>query len=352
MKRAVAVILSLIMVLGLFTGCKGRKVEKGRELFNVDLTEYVTLGKYTELELDKSSETFKNYYNSIFEGDVAAKDAYLKITEGKVAKGDTVNITYIGKKADGKIFTGDTSAEDNDGKESYDLTIGSGAFIDGFEDQLIDMNVTSTKTIKVTFPTDYGVEDLNGQEVSFTVTANHIRKMPELNDEIAVKLGYKDAADYKKKTERDTAKNIILEQIVNAEDFAVKEYPKEDKETYDAVFNEYYNYAKEQVEAYNAQNNASLDVENGFYQLFGTTTDAMKQSLVNKLNQNIILYAIFDAENLSFTAEKKTELTNELAKLNGITTEELTANYPSWEIEGFVVSEVVADFILSKTIIK
>ncbi len=351
MKRAVAVILSVITVLGLFAGCKG-KVNKGRELFNVDLSKYVTLGKYTELEIDKAGDTFKNYYNSIYEGDIAAKDAYLKITEGKVAKGDVVNITYIGKKSDGKIFTGDTSKTDNDGKESYDLGIGTGAFIEGFEDQLIDMKVGSTKTIKVTFPKDYGVEDLNGQEVSFTVTANHIRKIPELNDEIAVKLGYKDAADYKEKTEEDCAKKLLVDQIVNSKDFAVKEYPEKDKETYDAVFTEYYNYAKEQVDAYNTDNNTQMDVETGFYQLFGTTTEVFKKDLIDKLNQNMIIYAIFDAEKLSYTDEQKTAFTDELARLNGITTEELTTNYPAWEIESYVVSEMVADFALSKAIIK
>lgn len=351
MKRVIAVILSVMTVLGLFAGCKG-KVDKGRELFNVDLSKYVTLGKYTELEIDKSGDTFKNYYNSFYEGDINSKDAYLKVTEGKVANGDVVNITYIGKKADGKIFTGDTTATDNDGKESYDLGVGTGAFIQGFEDQLIDMEVGSTKTFKITFPSDYGVEELDGQEVSFTVTANYIRKIPELNDEIAVKLGYKDAADYKEQTETDCAKQIIIDQILSSEDFAVKEYPEKDKETYDAVFTEYYNYAKEQVDAYNTANKTQIDVETGFYQIFGGTTESFKQNLINKLNQNIIIYAIFDAEKLSYTDEQKTALIDRLAKLNGFTTEELTTNYPLWEIESYIVSEIVSDFILSKAIIK
>ncbi len=351
MKRAVAIILSLIMVVALFAGCK-EKEDKGRELFNVDLANYVTLGKYTEIEVDKASDTFKNYYNSIYESDIAANELYNQVKEGTVAEGDIVNITYIGKKADGKIFTGDTSKEDNDGKESYDLGIGSGAFIDGFEDQLVGMAVTSTKTIKVTFPTNYGDEDLNGQEVSFTVTANYKKQVPELTDDIAVKLGYTDAANYKQETENDTAKNIILETILSSEDFAVKEYPAADKEIFDGVYNEYYNYAAQQVDAYNTQYKTDMDVETGFYQMFGLTTENFKQNLLSKLDRNIILYAIFDTEKLSYTEEQKTAFTNEFATINGVKLEEITENYPTWEVESYIVSQVVVDFLLSKAVIK
>ena len=76
-----------------------------------------------------------------------------------VAKGDTVNIDYTG---DGGTATG------------QDLTIGSGTFIDGFEDQLIGAKVGSTVTVTVTFPEDYGVDSLNGKEATFDVKINGI----------------------------------------------------------------------------------------------------------------------------------------------------------------------------------
>lgn len=83
-----------------------------------------------------------------------------------VAKGDTVNIDYTGY-VDGKQFDGGTAT-------GQDLTIGSGTFIDGFEDQLIGAKVGSTVTVTVTFPEDYGVDSLNGKEATFNVKINGI----------------------------------------------------------------------------------------------------------------------------------------------------------------------------------
>lgn len=96
------------------------------------------------------------------------------VTDGEVQTGDTVIIDYVGK-VDGKEFEGG-SAEDQS------LTIGSGRFIDGFEDGVIGMKVDETKDLKLTFPEDYGKEDLNGKDVVFTVTVHSISRKRELND--------------------------------------------------------------------------------------------------------------------------------------------------------------------------
>ena len=94
-------------------------------------------------------------------------------TQDKAIKGDYVKIDYVGK-LDGQAFDGGTAS-------GYLLGLGSGTFIDGFEDQLIGMKAAETKTIKVTFPSNYGTTTINGKEVSlaneevtFDVAVNHI----------------------------------------------------------------------------------------------------------------------------------------------------------------------------------
>ncbi|MCC6094216.1 MAG: FKBP-type peptidyl-prolyl cis-trans isomerase [Eubacterium sp.] len=92
-------------------------------------------------------------------------------TAGTVVKaGDTVNIDYTGY-LNGEAFDGGST-----NGAGTDLKLGSGTYIDGFEDQVEGHKVGETFDIEVTFPEDYGVSDLNGQKVTFTVTINGVYK--------------------------------------------------------------------------------------------------------------------------------------------------------------------------------
>ena len=94
-----------------------------------------------------------------------------------VKDGDVVDIKYVGKK-DGVEF-------DNGSSDSYELTIGSNTFIDGFEDGVIGMKKDETKDLNLTFPEDYNNTDLAGADVVFTVTVNHVyEKMTGFIEEI------------------------------------------------------------------------------------------------------------------------------------------------------------------------
>lgn len=92
----------------------------------------------------------------------------LDTTEGvEIKEGDTVAIDFVGKE-DGVAFEG--------GSGSYNLTIGSGSFIEGFEDGLIGKKVGETVDLNLTFPEDYGNPAHAGKDVVFTVTINGIYK--------------------------------------------------------------------------------------------------------------------------------------------------------------------------------
>ncbi len=97
-----------------------------------------------------------------------AESTYSTDTSLTVADGDTVNIDYVGS-IDGVEFSGGST-----NGAGTDLVIGSGSYIDDFEEQLIGAHPGDTVDVTVTFPEDYGVDDLNGQEALFEVTINGI----------------------------------------------------------------------------------------------------------------------------------------------------------------------------------
>ncbi len=95
----------------------------------------------------------------------------LDTTEGLVAEdGDTVNIDYVGS-IDGVAFDGGST-----NGAGADLVLGSGTYIDGFEEQIVGHSVGETFDIEVTFPENYGSSDLAGQDAVFEITLNGIYK--------------------------------------------------------------------------------------------------------------------------------------------------------------------------------
>ena len=152
----------------------------------INADEYVTLGDYKGLEVVSNVVT-------ITDADVDAYIEYMlsmsggaleEVTDRDVVEnGDVANIDYIGKK-DGVAFDGGTA-------EGYDLGIGTGTFIPGFEEGLVGVKKGETVDLNLTFPENYSAADLAGAEVVFTVTVNGIYKevTPEFTDEYVAELG-------------------------------------------------------------------------------------------------------------------------------------------------------------------
>lgn len=142
-----------------------------------------------------------------------------------VADGDEVNIDYVGT-VDGEEFAGG-----NSNGEGYDLTIGSGSFVDDFEEQLIGHKVGEDVTVEVTFPETYS-EELAGRDAVFAVTINGIMTAPELTDEfVAENLADTEevstAAEYRAKLEADFRKEHLEEYLADyvVENSTVNSYP-------------------------------------------------------------------------------------------------------------------------------
>lgn len=186
-KKLLCFSIAAIAAFSLF-GC-GQKAKDGMEAVNPD--NYVTLGDYKNLDVtvdyvDYTEDELKAYINQDLEYYVSSYDLYdYKPIKSKktVSENDVANIDYVGKK-DGVAFDGGTA-------DGAHLEIGSGTFIPGFEDGLIGVAVGDTVDLDLTFPENYGNEELAGQQVVFTVTVNSVdeRIAPKYDADFFVSFG-------------------------------------------------------------------------------------------------------------------------------------------------------------------
>lgn len=161
----------------------------------------VTLGQYKGIEVEKPEY---NVTDEAVDSEIEKarrERARLVVVERPVENGDTVNLNYSGS-VDGVKFDGGTA-------EEQELRIGSGAFIPGFEEQLVGMSIGEDKDITVTFPSEYHAPELAGKEAVFAIHINDIsvEELPELNDDFA-----KDASDFETVEEWRNSERKKLEE--------------------------------------------------------------------------------------------------------------------------------------------
>ena len=217
--------------------------------YEYDVESMVKLGEYkgltyTETDVSVSDDEVESQINSTLTAHATAE----QITDRAVEDGDTVNIDFEGK-IDGKTFDGGTAS-------GASLTIGSGTFIDGFEDGLIGVKPGDKTTLKLKFPDEYKTNtDLAGKDVIFDVTVNYIKGddiVPELDDDFVKGLNIDDVSNVKeyrayvksqlqanKESEAEKSKQSeLLQQAVdNAE---IKEIPEELVTQYATQYTDYY----------------------------------------------------------------------------------------------------------------
>ena len=181
----------------------------------IDADAYVTLGDYKGLEVvGSSTEISDEEVESYIEYLLSMSGEVTEVTDRNVVQnGDIANIDYEGKK-DGVAFEGGTDT-------GYDLTIGSGTFIPGFEEGLVGVKKGETVDLNLTFPENYSAADLAGAEVVFTVTVNGIYESvaPEFNDEFVASFEIENVTTteeyraYLKSMMEESEKEYALQEI-------------------------------------------------------------------------------------------------------------------------------------------
>lgn len=294
----------------------------GRLVSVDDVDKYVTVSDYKGLNLDRTvEEVTDELVDSQITESLKSNASEVADANAQVQEGDIANINYVGKK-DGEAFDGGTA-------DNYDLEIGSGSFIDGFEDGLIGAKKGETLDLNLTFPDEYPSDELAGQAVVFTVTVNSIKRPGELTDEwVKANTEFSTAEEYRASVKaqlEDSAKQAAETNLRStawttvADSSEVKEYPQEDL---DQAAQEY----KDQVEVYAQQANMSLEQ---MLEAQGmdeeTFEEQASQYAEYKVKQNLIVQSILDKEGLTLEDEACDSILDDLVSnysTSGITSRE------------------------------
>ncbi|ELH4384724.1 trigger factor [Staphylococcus pseudintermedius] len=262
----------------------------------------VQLGDYKGLEIEKqNTEVTEDEFNKAVEQRLDAMTDMVVKEDGQVEEGDTVNLDFDGY-VDGEQFEGGQA-------EGYDLEIGSGMFIPGFEEQLVGLKVGEEKEVEVTFPEEYHAEELAGKPAVFKTKINEIKakEVPELDDELASELdsnannveefkaNLRQQLEEQKKTDAENAQKE--EAITLATDNATIDIPEAMVRTeQDRMMSEFAQRIQQQ----------GLDL-NTYFQISGQSEDdlreQMKEDAELRVKTNLTLAAIADAENIEVTDE-------------------------------------------------
>ena len=306
---------------------------------DVELGDYKNLGYHVE-EV------------SVTDGDVEAEldklkeqKAELEIKEeGELENGDISVIDYEGFK-DGVPFEGGKG-------ENFELTIGSGQFIPGFEEQLIGMKTEEEKEINVTFPENYHVEELKGQPVIFKVKLHEIKKkvLPELDEELIkdLKIENVNTLDELKeyyranllKSRKDWAENKALDEAINklVEEAAVEIPEVMINSMCDNMINEY-------GQQFMAQ---GLSMEQ-FRSMFGENVDGLRNAFrpeaEKRVKTNLCLNKLAELENLNVGAEDLEKYYSDLAETYSMPVEDVKKYIPESNAKEDLKVQKALDFI-------
>lgn len=310
------------------------QMEKGKELIftaKVTVEPEVELGDYKGLEVEKEdTEVTEEDLNKAIEADLARKAELVVKEEGEVAEGDVVNLDFDGYVNE-EAFEGGKA-------EGYDLEIGSGQFIPGFEEQLVGTKVGDEKDVTVTFPEEYHAEELAGKEAVFKVKINEVKskEVPELDDEMAKELDESvDSVDaYKEKYKKDLQEQKTLQAENNMKESLIAQAVENAKvDIPEAMINTELDRMMQEFEQRIAQQGLNLEL---YYQFSGQTEEQLKESMKAdaeaRVKTNLTLAAIAKAENIEIS---DTDVDAELSKMSeqfGLSVDDIKAALGNGEV--------------------
>ena len=304
----------------------------------------VELGEYKNLGLEKDSVEVTDADVEERLDSLLSRQAEWQIKEGESKKGDIVVIDFKG-------FIGDEAFEGGEAK-GYELELGSGSFIPGFEDQLEGKVAPVDTEVNVTFPENYQVADLAGKEAKFEVTIHDVKEkvLPELTDEFVKEFSKEAAstvAEYKEKLKEE----IKLEK----ENLAEKSYS--DKVISTAVENAKLSVpeklVEQEVNSMFEQFTGNLSRQGLSFDLYEQFTGKgeadlkaeMKSDAENKIKTSFVLGEIAEVEKVEVTEADIDAEVKELATMYNMTEEGIKQRISVEDLRGELVIQKTVDFL-------
>lgn len=334
-KRIIAIILALALAMSL-TACgnnddsntnsesnNSSETEVSTGFVNmyedINISDYVKLGDYKNIEVtvDNSPINEDDLDRLIKQDLISYATSTLTLTEGVAQMDDYATIDYAGY-IDGETFSGGSA-------KNQTIEIGSNEMIEGFEDALIGKPIGEEFDVNLTFPEDYGFDDLNGKDVVFKVTITKVTRYtyPELTDEfVSGTFGYNTVNEYKSaalehleetrisEIEQATKEAVYQEILKNS---TIISLPDEMCSYYaNAMYGQY-----EMMATYNG----ATDLEDYLSENLGMTTEELVEYCGmyadNYVTKDLIMLAILEAENIEITDEMYTQMIEAYATVAG-----------------------------------
>lgn len=310
------------------------QIEKGKE-FKFDATvtvePEVELGDYKGLEIEKQDTelTDEEVETTINQRLEAMADMVIK-EDGKVEEGDTVNLDFDGY-VDGEQFEGGQA-------DGYDLEIGSGMFIPGFEEQLVGLKVGEEKDVEVTFPEEYHAEELAGKPATFKTKINEIKtkEVPELDDELANELDSEanTVDEYKENLRKQLAESKATEaENVQKEEAITKATDNAKVDIPDAMIKTEEDRMLQEFAQRLQQQGLNLET---YFQISGQSEEdlrgQMKEDAEQRVKTNLTLAAIADAENIEASDEDVEKELETMSSQFGISVDDIKATLGNTDI--------------------
>lgn len=320
--------------------------EKGKSFIftaEVALKPEVELGKYKGVKIDKIDVAVTDEdVDKEIEKEREANSRTISVEDRPVKDKDMTIIDFEGF-VDGEAFEGGKG-------ENYPLTIGSGAFIPGFEEQLIGAKIGEETEVKVTFPKDYHAEELKGKDAVFKVTVHEIKEkeLPDLDDEFASEVSEFDTlAEYKEDVKKKLAEKKESEAKTKREDAVIEAIVKDSKmDIPDAMIDTQTRQMAQDYAGRLQQQGLTLEQ---YFQFTGMDMDKfleqMRPGAQKRIESRLVLEAVAKAENFEISDEEYDHEIDRMAEMYQMEADKLKDLVGEYEKE-----QIIEDLKIQKAV--
>lgn len=348
MKKKLISVLTAVLAVGMLSGCGSKKEDTVLKEMEVD--SYVTVGEYKGLKVNVAPAAvdkaeLETLVNDIYSSYVTVENG--GITDRAVEVGDTVNIDYEGKK-DGVAFDGGTAT-------GQSLTIGSGQFIDGFEEGLVGVMPGETVDLNLTFPEAYHSADLAGQAVVFTVTVNFIAPT-EMDDAVVATMGIENVTNVEELNQYANDylyQNALYNYEANVQNAVMDAFMQscEFKEVPEALVEKYETASRENITATATSYGMDADTFTTYY--YGMDMETFVTTYSEEaVKQDIAMQWVANQENLNITDEELDTILLEQAQAYGYATvEEFLGETSKEDYREYFLYDKVLEFLVENAVV-